>query len=141
MKDEFKSFFACGSCEGQQLDWTIRIGPDRIDDLGMTSAAPELDLIDTLYDRILNAKPVTDLASPAVVKALESKTEAVRKEASGSDDPPTLGMLWDWKVAVEGQRTKLWMSTDDGGSYLFTIDTVAGKPRISTAEDLGARLK
>jgi len=141
VKDEFKSFFACGSCEGQQLDWTIRIGPDRIDDLGMTSAAPELDLIDTLYDRILNAKPVTDLASPAVVKALESKTEAVRKEASGSDDPPTLGMLWDWKVAVEGQRTKLWMSTDDGGSYLFTIDTVAGKPRISTAEDLGARLK
>ena len=98
---------------------------------------PELDLVDTLYDRILHDQPATDLAAPAVVKMLESKTAAVRKEASESGDPARLGMLWDWKVTAEGQRKKLWMSTDDGGTYLFTIDTAAGKPRVSAAEDLG----
>ncbi len=50
-------------------------------------------------------------------------------EAAASGDPPSLGMLMDWKVAAEGQRTKLWISTDDGGAYLFTVDTVEGKPR------------
>lgn len=136
-KDEFKTFYACGSCEGRQLNWTIRIGPDGVEDLGETSAVPELDLIDALYDRILKGQPASDLAAPAVVKMLESKTEAVRMEASGSGDLATLGMLWDWKVTAEGQRTKLWMSTDGGGTYLFTIDTAAGKPRVSAAEDLG----
>src|SRR5882724_1027051 len=137
VKDEFKTFSVCGSCEGRQLDWTIRIGADRIEDLGETSAVPELDLIDALYDRLMNEEPATDLASPAVVKTLEFKTAAIRKEASASGDPATLGMLWDWKVTTEGQRTKLWMSTDEGGTYLFTIDTAAGRPRVSAAEDLG----
>jgi len=137
VKDEFKTFSACGSCEGRQRDWTIRIGPDRIEDLGETSAVPELDLIDALYDGILHDQPATDLAAPAVVTLLKSKTADLRMEAAAAGDEPTLGMLWDWKVAAEGRRTKLWLSTDDGGTYLFTIDTVAGKPRVSAAEVLG----
>ena len=48
-----------------------------------------------------------------------------------------LGMLMDWKVTAEGERTKLWISTDPGGTYLFTIGTAKGKPRVSAAQDLG----
>lgn len=98
---------------------------------------PELDLIDALYDRILHDLPATDLASPAVVTVLETRTADLRTEAAAAGDEPTLGMLWDWKVAAEGRRTKLWLSTDDGGAYLFTIDTLAGKPRVSAVKNLG----
>src|SRR5882724_9248215 len=117
------------ACEGRVQDILC---------LRLLRGAPAgLDLIDALYDRLMNEEPATDLASPAVVKTLEFKTAAIRKEASASGDPATLGMLWDWKVTTEGQRTKLWMSTDEGGTYLFTIDTAAGRPRVSAAEDLG----
>jgi hypothetical protein len=98
---------------------------------------PDLDLIDTLYDRMLNGQPTTDLAAPAVVKALQATIEAVRKEAAADGDPPTLGMLWDWQATAEGQRTKLSIWTDAAGSRLFTIDTVDGKRRVSAADDRG----
>jgi len=105
VKDEFKTFFACGSCEGRQLDWTIRIGPDRIEDLGKTSAVPELDLIDALYDRMLNGEPVKDLASPAVVKALASKTAAVGRKRQRRAVLPCWACSWIGKLRpkVSGQ--------------------------------------
>jgi hypothetical protein len=123
VKDKFGTFFACGSCEGRQMDWTLRIDPDRIEDLGRKSVVPELDLIDSLYARLIEKKPVTDIADPAVVEALKPVLAGLRKR----------GMLMDWKVTGDGPRRVLCISTENGGAYLFTIDSMLSRPRVVAA--------
>jgi hypothetical protein len=137
IKGEFKTFTVCGACDGRQMDWTIRVGPDGIEDLGEASLVPELDLIDTLLDRLIKQEPTTDIAAPAVARALAATIAQVRKDAARSGYPPSLGMLMGWKATTRGQQRRLCLSTDSGGTYLFAIDTIQGKPRLSAAENLG----
>jgi hypothetical protein len=137
IKDEFKSFSSCGACEGRQVDRAIRIAPDRIDDLGETSLAPELDVIDALFTRLLNGDSAADLADPAVVKALEARVEDAQSDALASGSRPGFGMLNSWNTTDENGATKVCVSTDDGGTYRFTIERQLGAPWIASAEDLG----
>lgn len=137
-KEEFHSFFACGSCEGRQIDLIIRIDPDGIADLGKVSTMPELDLIDMFFDRIIAGKSAADIASPAAVTVAAAKVAGIRREdADLKDDLPALGMLMGWKATTAGQRTRVCIATDAGGTFLFTIEAVDGKGRIATVADLG----
>jgi hypothetical protein len=115
VKDEFKSFFACGSCEGRQLDWTIRIGPDRIEDLGKTSAVPELDLVDTLYDRVLRDQPGSCLPGCRENAGIEDRgrTEGSVSVGRSADAGHALGLEAcgrgpaDEAVDIDRRRRKL----------------------------------
>jgi hypothetical protein len=124
-KKEFRTFFGCGGCEGRQMEWTIRVNGAGIEDLGTKSVMPELDLVDEVYFRIEHAMPTTGLASPQVVTALRKTISNIE---SGDTRPnkekyPSLGMLAQWKVAHEGNTTKLCFSTDFQSPCVFTIHT------------------
>jgi hypothetical protein len=89
-KDEFRTFFACGGCEGRQVEWTIRVRGEGIEDLGKKSTVPELDLIDEAYFRIEHAMPTAEVASPQVVAALGDSIKKVESEYAGRIERNTL---------------------------------------------------
>ncbi|HYC15160.1 MAG TPA: hypothetical protein VEC75_12990 [Stellaceae bacterium] len=139
VKDRFRSFSACGSCEGRQMLWSIQLGLDGIQDLGRFTLVPDLDLIDTLFDRLLANQPATELATPEAVAALQHKIEQMRQEDTLDPDPPALGMLMGWKVSVELGRERACFITDATATLIFTIDSSAGNPRVLSVEDRGGQ--
>jgi hypothetical protein len=64
VKQDYRSFEACGACEGRQFDWNFRVRPDGIVDAGKKLVHPEADFIDQVYDRL---EAATDAAPPAVL--------------------------------------------------------------------------
>jgi hypothetical protein len=121
VKDEFKTFFACGACEGRQLDWTLRLTPAGVDDLGRVSLTPELDLVDQLFDRAFHGRPLADIASPSVAAAVSRKAAAIRRSNAGLDNPATLGMLDGFRISGPPAARVVCLATDGGGTFRFTL--------------------
>jgi hypothetical protein len=99
-KKDFCNFSSCGMCEGRQVDWIVRITPEGVNEIGEKVVAPELDVIDELFYRLIYGKSeanlaspdsccarfsgrrdksATDLAAPAAVKAAEGIIREVRE--------------------------------------------------------------
>jgi len=64
-KEHPKTFFTTGPEEEPEGIWSIRIGPDRVEDLCRHYIIPELHLLDQLFYRIQRRQPVVDIASSA----------------------------------------------------------------------------
>ena len=120
--DWWHTLFACGTCIGRQMDWTLRIRPDGIDDLGMTPRVPELDAFDELAYRIFKGKNTDDLAVPevrarlaALVNALKAQDEELAKAAKDTSSDPNLFFfgMFDYKVRKMTDGTELSLNTDD----------------------------
>ena len=133
----FRSFYACGSCEGRQMDWAVAILPDRIEDLGERTTTPELDLVDALFTKLFDRQSVSDLAEPSVATTLQAKVNTARADALAGHYPPSMGMLMSWKAVEHGDRKTLCMGTDNAGTFEFEITGDGDHPRIMTVKDLG----
>lgn len=109
-KDEYKMFFACGSCSGRQVDWRFRLLPDRVADKEMIVLIPEMDVVDEAFFRLWQHKSITDLATPGVAKLMEGLLETARADL----DPkyPKLGMLGEVKADRHGGTTVLTIASD-----------------------------
>ena len=121
-KTDYRSFFACGSCEGRQLEHDVLIEPTRIRDLGTHPLVPEVEVIDTLIYRIAHGQSTARLASPKVAALLrrqlrDSKTESA-KIAPGWF---SIGMMDDWLVTVTSKSTLVCITPDDVGQLTFTL--------------------
>lgn len=51
-KQQFRTFSSSGASEARRVDWVVRVTPDAVSDGGEISLAPELDLLDKLFDRL-----------------------------------------------------------------------------------------
>ncbi len=125
--DWWHTLFACGSCIGRQMDWTIRIRPDRVDDLGMKPVVPELDTFDDLAWRIFKGKNVDELATPEVasvmrkfVAAEKTREDELAAEAKDKPDPDwfSFGMLEGYTLRKVPGGSELCVGTDDVGFRL-----------------------
>ena len=122
VKDEYKSYYSCGACLGRQLDWAIRVGPDRIVDLGMHPLRPELDTVDDLFQRIEKARPSADIADPRAVAKLKS---LLASAWDAGKNPPELdlGMVGGAGVRRYGARAVACLGIDAAdGEFDFTIE-------------------
>jgi hypothetical protein len=81
-----------------------------VEDLGRRRLAPELDLVDNLFDRIQRRMPTLSLASARVAEDVKKATDDVGDE-----------MLMDWKVERKDQHMRICIETDNLGLYLFTL--------------------
>ncbi len=135
--DWWHMFFTCGTCIGRQMNWTIRIRPDGIDDLGMVPVVPELDAVDELFYRVWKHQPADELAIPEVLAAaakiiagLQEDKAAMAKENHETIDPNYLflGMLGgEPKAAVLRKGREVCLVTDDSGPILIKFVSRAGK--------------
>jgi hypothetical protein len=136
-KDEFKSFFACGGCEGRQRVQSFQIVPDDVSDLGDVSVAPDLDLVDELFRRVLDKTPANELATPAVIAILSRFADTVRSDtASFGQQEPSLNMLEGWKAKGTGMARTLCLSTD-AGTLKFKLSGVGSKTKVIDVKVLG----
>jgi hypothetical protein len=134
-KEQFRSFFACGSCEARQMAHRIRITPTGVEDLGRFSTTPELDLIDELFWRLATGRETADIASLQVSQLLKPQITAALDESQKIDrDYFTTGMLADVAVTQSGGFKLLCFTVDgDIGRLYFTIETKRlGAPRLVT---------
>ena len=122
-KKSFRTFFSCGSCEGRQTDWIVRITPDGMKELGEKSAVPELDAVDELFYRVINGKSASDIAAPAVIETATHIVDTARAGESDKDwkEFPSLGMMGEWSVISNRNGEVLCLDTDDIGTDLFTL--------------------
>lgn len=80
VKQAYKTLGAYGCCAGREMDWRFKLTPDGVRDLGQTPVTPELDAVDSLIDRLWDEKPAGDLATPAVIAALNPLVAERRAE-------------------------------------------------------------
>lgn len=132
-KDEFHSFYGCGSCEARQMVRRLRVTPKEVEDLGKVSTTPELDLIDELFCRLANDRSTDDIAAPDVSRLLRPQIAAANED-SRKIDPKwfSTGMLGDIFIKRDGEFEQVCFTVDgDIGRLYFTLQDSRGtKPRI-----------
>ena len=134
-KGTFKTFYSCGSCEGRQLVWSLRLGPAGVQDLGKRSLEPDLDLVDGLIDRAVQRAPTGDIASPAAAAVVAKSVEDHRHEFS-KDAQPSVGMLMGWNVRGPSAHRIVCVAIDGLGQFDFAIAGAGRARRIATVTPL-----
>jgi hypothetical protein len=130
-KDEFKSYYSCGTCLGRQMDWTIRIDRDRVVDLGMKPVFPELDTVDALFYRLEKRRPAGDLIDPRAMAKLAPLLEPAQDHTV---NPPDMGLnMIDYgAVRREKGHTLACVIIDELDSKLvFTVEKRKGHDFIT----------
>jgi len=121
-KTQYRMLYAYGSGLGRMLTWTIKVTPDRIEDLGETPDIPEMDTVDDVFWRISQGKNTADLATPAVVKQMAAVLAEARKIYK---DPkfPSVGMLEGATAVHHGEETIVEVGTDNDAAprMRFTV--------------------
>lgn len=132
-KGEWKQLFACGSCSGRQLELTIALSASGARLAGSRSLVPDLDLIDTLLDRLFRSQPADDLATPAALAWLTPRVLAVIAKDRALKIEPAAGMLIGWKPAAWRVGVGVVCLEVDAleGAGLFTIDRRSVQPRVT----------
>jgi hypothetical protein len=130
-KEEYQSYYSCGACLGRRMDWTIRIEPDRVVDLGMKPLNPELDTVDALFRRVEKHEAADDLASPRAVSKLANIIAPMWDDAA---QPPEfdLGIIDYSSVDRTHGRAVACISVDEIDNGLsFTLEKRNGKNFIT----------
>jgi hypothetical protein len=130
VKDDFKSFIACGACAGRQRRWLFVVNAAGVLDLGETSLTPELDLVDDLYDRAGHHRSLAGLASPAAAAAIAK----VAAEGDAASKWP-MGALDEWVLSRDHRR--ICVATDSGGAVVFALARTRRATVVSSARRVG----
>lgn len=111
-KRDYRMLFACGSCLGRMMTWTVKVSPGGVTDLGETADIPEADAVDEVFFRLWHGKPVRGFADPAVIAQM---TAIVANAKTRWTDPAltSIGMVMDVSRTRQGARTILVFSTDN----------------------------
>jgi hypothetical protein len=133
-KEEFRSFFACGSCEGRAVMQRLRITSNGVDNLGKQSTMPELDLIDELFWRLSEGKSTANIATSQVSRLVQAQIVDAKRE-SQTIEPNffSVGMLDDFSIhpSVRGARVCFTADGDIGRLYFTLRKTSDRRLRIT----------
>ncbi|WP_138918806.1 hypothetical protein [Nitrospirillum viridazoti] len=116
-KGEFKTFSACGQCEGRQVDWTLRLTPDGLVEEGETSAVPELDVVDHFLDLLTKKQPTEGVAASQAVTSMRAILNADKETASLDN----FGMLDTATVVTIRGRKSLCLMVDELPAIRFFL--------------------
>jgi len=119
--DYYRSFFSCGMCVGRQMNWTLRVGPEQIEDLGAIPVIPELDAVDELLSRAARHQPADDLATPEVIALATSVMDGTYHDDT-DHDYISAGMMGDTSVRLRGERTLVCLQTDEAGTFKLAME-------------------
>ena len=117
-KREFRSFGSSDAGEGRLMLHKLRLAPTGVEDLGTYPAFPALDIVDEFLSRLQRHRPTADIASPDVARLLQP----LIADAGSVDDS---------SVIDSGALTHLCFITDSTGRLDFTLERVAGRPRLT----------
>jgi len=117
-KSEYRSFCALDAGDGREMVRRVHITPTGVQDLGTRPAYPEIDLVDTLFRRLVSHRPTADIAAPEIAKLLDPQSQ-------------DLGSIESSSVIYDGAIARICLITDGTARLDFTLEKVAGKPRLT----------
>ena len=122
-KEDFRTFYSCGMCNGRQIQHRLRLTPTGIEDLGKRSLSPTLDLVDELLWRLGHNRSTSDIASAQVAKLLKPQFESAKSESEKiSPGWESVGMLDDTTTApILGGKRVCFTADSDLGRLYFTL--------------------
>jgi|GEM_PF-2139970 len=113
-KDSWKTLFSCGGCEGYQRDWSLRLTPTGVTDLGRRSVVPELEAADEAFDAMIHHRNADRFAAAEAQKVIRRELGLSTK----ANEVASLGMLLEWSLARVGGRSQLCLAADGLGATL-----------------------
>jgi hypothetical protein len=135
-KGSFKRLIDCGACSGQQKETQFDLSGKGVRLVASRSLTPQLDLVDELYDRLIEGKTVDDIAASGVAQVLAKQVQALKADAGKTKSGAYLGLLTSWKLTAKGGVETLCLSADDlDHSQLFTLSSHDGRLRIDSVRD------
>lgn len=120
-QQDFQVILPPCDCEVRPFEHIVRVGRTGIEDLGEHSLTPELDAVDTFYDRLLHRRSIGDAASAVAIEAGRRIVRNVRQNLPADTTPnaTNLGMLQGWHM--DAQRGVLCLDTEATGPYLYRL--------------------
>jgi hypothetical protein len=115
-KEELETFYICGNCGEPAGIWRLRIGRNKIEDLGHRYLKPEFQLIDRLFYAIQQGKEVSDFASPQAARTLRSALPQCK-----TDEKYCLGNIFGMKFTRRKGYELFEFSTDNFPRSVFKI--------------------
>ena len=123
--DWYRSFFYCGTCIGRQMDWRLRIGSDKVEELGMAPVIPELDAVDELLYRAARHRAMDDMASDQAQEAAATLMADADRDPQDTDFI-SIGMVGGHAVSHRGQVSMVCLQTDGVAPMRFTMERRGG---------------
>jgi hypothetical protein len=130
VRDEYRTFSTYGEDEGRPMDWTLKVTPAGIEDLGKTPVVSELETIDELFYRVARSKPTNDIATPQV----RNRARTLIRHMPKKDGLPSLGAIMPLYAKSSESITKFCFEADY--SLLFTLKRLQGKPYLLSMKQL-----
>jgi hypothetical protein len=115
------------------MDWRLRIGPDRVEDLGTTPVVPELDAVDELLYRAARHRSMDDMADLKVQAAAVALMDGAYHDAQDTNYI-SIGMMGDTSVRHRTKDAFVCLQTDDAGPLTFVMTRESGGFYISDME-------
>ncbi len=103
----------------RELDWTFRVTPEGIEDLGKNPVVPEMDVVDEVLFRALHRLSADDLATRQVQAAVEKIVQGARKDDETSE--PSLPMAGGTVLRHQNGQTLVCLPSDEAGNLTFTL--------------------
>ncbi|HVT60915.1 MAG TPA: hypothetical protein VHR45_21295 [Thermoanaerobaculia bacterium] len=147
-KEQWRTLWSCGQCNEPVGEWTVRITPQGVEDLGHRQLVPELELVDELYFRIERQEPADELAASPVIEQLaqavddwseEQPPASAASEKKDDDDGLLMAMLMGWRVDHISTGSRLCLALLDGpGSYVYTMVRRDGRLFVTAVEEVNS---
>jgi hypothetical protein len=132
-KGAFQLLTACGACDGRQLIRRLRLtAGNAVEDLDTTPLTPELDLVDTLLQRLAHHEASLDLAEAPAADKLERVLSGITGFELGKD---TLFMGDPEHVTESNGRRELCLLTDDLPPLLLTFSAQGNERHLLTVDE------
>jgi len=133
-KEPTSTLVPCGMCPEPRGDWTLRLTPNGIEDLGHRFRTPEIEWADQLLTTVAKSGDASALASPEALSALR---DAIAKQRAKY--PPTQGETEEEKAFVFfglyekcrilSRRTQgQFVIEEDDATFRFYYEKRGGKP-------------
>lgn len=135
-RGELKTFGECCGCAQLKAVRTIRLGPHRVEDLGLEYDTPEFQLADELLYRTLRGEDVSDIAAPDAARALA----AFLQTECRVEDSYNLGLMMGGTRTVDGSTTTFRLVIDPD-AFTFTIVRRGGRPFVTAVETPSVALR
>jgi len=121
-KEEYRSFFSCGSCDGKQVIQRFRIAPNGIFDLGKHPVDLLTLRIDELFWRIAHNLPTASIASPQVVHFLQPRLAEARNASQKIEKNWfSVGMANAARPIKPSTPNLICFNPDELGPLVFTV--------------------
>jgi hypothetical protein len=126
VREQYRTFSTCCDDEGRPMDWSLKLTPTGVEDLGYSPVSSPLEMVDEVFYRTAKGMPADDIAAPQVV----AQARALMRRMPKKNGLPAMGVLMPPYPNFVGDAAEVCVDFEDHGLAL-SITQVNGKPYLA----------